>query len=266
MVTFKKLRRIFNEKGSGNVVSKTINVSSFLQLHLCTQCNVEIICSGEEKVVIEMDDNLITGVRVDNSINTLFVTQDLKQNIPQFSYGKITIFCKSLEALYITSHADVRTVKPLVSTSPVVVKTVSHGDVNLQLEAPSIKVITTNHGDFTLKCKTENLVMNNASKGDLSVELTGASVEINHKGRGDILLTGSCNELSVCLEGQGDIDAAALKAETVKVKNIGHGDTVVCATVSLSIENLGHGDVIYNGGGVLQELTHSGHGKVQPRG
>lgn len=265
MVTFKKLRRIFNEKGSSRVITRTVEVTSFLQLHLCTQCNVEIVCADEEKVVIEMDDNLIEGVRVDNSIKTLFVTQDLKQNIPLFTYGKITIYCKTLEALYITSHADVRTVKPLVSKSGVVVKTVTHGDVHLELEAPSIKVMATNHGDFTLKCVTENLVVNNASKGDMSLDIRGASVEINHKGRGDMELHGSCDKLSICNEGHGDIDGAGLVAVKANVKSIGHGDTVVFASGELRIQNLGHGDVTYSGGGELVDLTHSGHGKIQNR-
>ncbi|MTK52548.1 DUF2807 domain-containing protein [Paludibacter sp.] len=266
MVTFKKLRRIFNEKGSGNVVSKTIAVSPFLQLHLCTQCNVEIVQSDEEKVVIEMDDNLIDGVRVDNSIKTLFVTQDLRQKIPLFTYGKITIYCHALEALYVTSHADIKTVKPLESKYAMVIKTVSHGDVFVELKAPSVKVMSTNHGDFTLKCETNDLVINNASKGDLNLDLKGAAVEINHKGRGDMVLTGSCDSLSICNEGHGDISGTDLVSRDVNVKSIGHGDTTVFASHSIKIQNLGHGDVAYCGDGELEDLSHTGHGKVQHKG
>jgi hypothetical protein len=265
MVTFKKLRRIFNEKGSGNVVSKTIAVSPFLQLHLCTQCNVEIIQSDEEKVVIEMDDNLIDGVRVDNSIKTLFVTQDVQQKIPLFSYGKITIYCRALEALYVTSHADVRSVKPIESKYAMVIKTVTHGDVYLELKASSIKVMSTNHGDFTLKCETNDLVVNNASKGDLNLEVKGAAVEINHKGRGDMTLSGTCDQLTICNEGHGDIAGHELVTRDANVKSIGHGDASVYASHSIKIQNLGHGDVAYYGEGELQDLSHTGHGKVQHR-
>lgn len=247
------------------MVSKTIIVEPFLQLHLCTQCNVEIVSSDEEKVIIEMDDNLIEGVRVDNSIKTLFVTQDVRQKVPLFTQGKITVFCKSLEALYITSHADIRTANPIVSQSSVIVKTVTHGDVLLELKAPSVKVMTTNHGDFVLKCFAENLVVNSASKGDLNMEFHGDSAEINHKGRGDVSLSGQCLDLTLSNEGHGDIDGTAFSAQTANIKSTGHGDTLVSVLRSLRIQNLGHGDVIYSGSGELQELTHSGHGKVLHR-
>ena len=266
MVTFKKLRRIFNVKGSGNVITKTIVVNPFIQLHLCTQCNVDIVQADEEKVVIEMDDNLIDGVKVDNSIKTLFVTQDTRQKVPLFTFGKITIYCHRLEAIYVTSHADIQTVTPIDSDLPMTIKSVSHGDVRFEINAPSLKVMATNHGDFILKCKTPNLVINNASKGDLNLEVEGTSVEINHKGRGDMELKGMCDTLNISNEGHGDIEGKSLDAKAIVLKNMGHGDTSVSAMESIKIQSLGHGDITYYGPGELLEIIHTGHGKVQHKG
>jgi hypothetical protein len=265
MVTFKKLRRIFNVKGSGNVVSKTIQVEPFLQLHLCTHCNVDIVQADEEKVVVELDDNLIDSVRVDNSIKTLFVTQDTRQKVPLFTYGKITIYCHKLEAIYVTSHADIQTVSPVVTDLPMTIKTVSHGDMRLELIAPALKITATNHGDLTLKCQVDNLLVNNASKGDLNLDVQGISIEINHKGRGDIEAKGTCDSLNITNEGHGDIIGKQLNAKKVCLKNMGHGDTSVSASEWLKIQNLGHGDIAYYGTGELQELSHTGHGKVQQK-
>jgi hypothetical protein len=188
------------------------------------------------------------------------------KKIPLFTYGKITIYCHALEALYVTSHADVRSVKPIESKFGIVIKTVTHGDVYLELKAPSIKVMSTNHGDFALKCETNDLVVNNASKGDINLEMKGVAVEVNHKGRGDMMLTGSCDALTICNEGHGDISGYELITKDVNVKSIGHGDTSVYASHTIKIQNLGHGDVVYYGEGELQDLSHTGHGKVQHRG
>jgi hypothetical protein len=266
MVSFKKLRRIFDEKGSGNIITKTIQVEPFLQLHLCTHCTVEIVQAAEEKVVVETDDNLIDHIRVDNSIKTLYITPANGMKTPLYTFGKITVYCKSLEAIYMTSHGDMCSLTPIVSDKPITIKTVSHGDITLDLQAPVIRLTTTNHGDLALKCSGESLQINNVSKGDLNIVAKVSTVEINNKGRGDILLKGECDALSISNMGHGDIEAGDLESHKVQIDNSGHGDVIVRASESIGINNSGHGDIVCYGTGEMTEVTHAGHGKIVRKG
>jgi hypothetical protein len=261
-VTVKKWRRILAEKGSGNVVTKTINVLPFTQLHLYTNCNVELIQSDEEKVVIEMDDNLIDCINVDNSTHALYVNSKKRIHMPTFTKGKITIYFRQLEAIYMTTHGDVATCSTINSAQPFLLKMVCHGDSMFDVTAPEMKVNATNHGDFSLRFRGKKLEVNNISNGYFSFNVEAEQVELAQGGHGDLFLSGSGSSLNVTNSGHGDVNAETFHAARITLLSCGHGDTIVNASNYLAIHALGHGAVIYLGTPTVRLVSHSGHGKI----
>ncbi len=261
-VTVKKWRRILAEKGSGNVVIKTINVLPFTQLHLYTNCNVALVQSDEEKVVIEMDDNLIDSINVDNATHALYVNSKKRIHVPTFTQGKITIYFRQLEAIYMTTHGDVSTYSPLILSHAFVLKMVCHGDTMFDVSAPEMKINATNHGDFSLHFRGQKLEMNNISSGDSRLNIEVEQVELVQEGHGDLFLSGNGSSLNVANSGHGDVNADAFLAARVTLLSRGHGDTVVNASDHLAIHALGHGSVIYLGTPTVRLVSHSGHGKI----
>ena len=70
------------EQGTGNIISKTINVNSFIRLHVSISGYVELIQADEEKVIIETDDNLVDFIQTENSGRTLYVTGEVNGASP----------------------------------------------------------------------------------------------------------------------------------------------------------------------------------------
>lgn len=261
-VTVKKWPRILAEKGSGNIIVKTINVLPFTQLHLYTHCNVALVQSNEEKVVIEMDDNLIDCMNVDNSTHALYVNSKKRVHMPTFTQGRIVIYFRQLEAIYMTTHGDVSTSSPMTLSRPFVLKMVCHGDTMFDIKAPEIKIHATNHGDFSLRFCGQKLEMNNTSSGDSRLNVEAEQVELVQEGHGDLHLSGDGSLLNVANSGHGDVNAESFHASRVTLFSRGHGDSIVNASDHLAIHALGHGSVIYHGAPTVRLVSHSGHGKI----
>lgn len=261
-VTVRKWRRILAEKGSGNVVTKTINVLPFAQLHLYTNCNVTLVQSDKEKVAIEMDDNLIDCIHVDNATYALYVNFKKRTHVPTFTKGEITIYFRQLEAIHMATHGDVRTRVPILLDKPLKIKMVNHGDTVFDVVSPQMEVKATNHGDFLLRFRGQKLEMNCISGGDSRLDVEADEVEFVQEGRGDVHLFGNSTSLNVANSGHGDFNAETFRANRVTVLSRGHGDTIVNVSDHLAIHSLGHGDVIYHGNPTVRLVSHSGHGKI----
>ena len=226
MVSFKKLRQMVIVQGSGNIVSKTSLVSSFLRLHLSARGEILLIPSDEEKVVIESDDNLIEYTGVMNSGRTLYITNESTMRSPRYTEQRIHIYIRQLDTLQISSDlATVRCTDVLRLSSPLKVKVQGHGDTYLNVDVPSLNVLNQCHGLLHLSGRA-------------------GSVEIKN-------------------QSHGNLDARELVAGDLKLKNMAHGNVDVHATGNISIVHMGHGHVHYLGDAVLKEMKQMGNGEVR---
>jgi hypothetical protein len=227
MVNFKKLRQLIQTKGNGNVISREIQVSSFLRLQLVINGNAELIQSDEEKVVIEADENLQDYFEVVNSGKTLYITSGNKLWIPIFTKLSIKVYCRQLQMLYNASHGEVTSGNQLICSDPIEIKVQAHGDTFLNLKAPLVKLSAVCHGDIELKGECHELIIKNASHGDLNCK--------------------------------------AMIADIATVSNASHGDLKLYSKEEISIKHAGHGDIHYYGEGKLKNIVHHGHGEVKHR-
>jgi hypothetical protein len=227
MVNFKKLRQLVQTKGNGKIVTREIQVSSFLRLQVVINGNAEILQSDEEKVVIETDENLQEYFEVVNSGKTLYVTSGNKVWIPVFTKLNIKIHCRQLQSLYIASHGEVCCGNQLECSDPLEVKIQAHGDTSLNIKAPVLKMNCACHGDVDLK--------------------------------------GECHELSIRNASHGDLDCKGMIADITTLSNASHGDIKLYSKEEISIKHAGHGDVYYYGEGKLKNIVHHGHGEVKHR-
>jgi hypothetical protein len=227
MVNFKKLRQLIQARGNGNVITKEIEVSSFLRLQLVVNGNVELIQSDEEKVVIETDENLMDYFEVVNSGKTLYITSGNKLWIPVFTKLTIRVYCRQLQSVYNASHGDVCCGNQLCCPETFEIKVHAHGDTSLNVKAPVVKLNCACHGDVSLK--------------------------------------GECHELSVKNASHGDLDCKGMLSDITSLSNASHGDITLFSKEEISIKHAGHGDVLYYGDGKLKNIVHHGHGDVKHR-
>jgi hypothetical protein len=225
MVSFKKLRQMIEVQGSGTITRKEIPVSSFLRLHLSARGTVQIEQADEEKVIIETDENLLDYFEVVNSGRTLYITSEAKLRKPVFSSLKIIVRVRQIDTIYNASQGNVESINPIISTEPITIKIDSHGDTNLQIQAPKIELGMACHGNVTL--------------------------------------SGECGEINIKDSAHGNLDCKNLKARHVNLRNMSHGNILLYAEETIAIKHMGHGFVHYYGPGRLKDVKQYGHGEVK---
>ena len=218
---------MIKEKGTGNIISQTINVSSFVRLHVSISGHVELIQADEEKVVIETDDNLVDFVHTENSGRTLYVTTEGKWRIAEFTSLRIKVFYRQLYTLYNASEkGELVCGNTLRSGEPVEIKIHSDKSTSvLDVDAASVKLITACVGDVTLK--------------------------------------GSCNLLEINAKSEGSLYAREMKVKNVVLKNYSQGNIELYGEDTIAISNYGQGYIHYWGSAVLKDIKQYGDGEVR---
>lgn len=214
-------------QGNANIVSREVQVSSFIRLHVAVKGKVELIQSDEEKVVIEADENLQEYIEVVNSGRTLYVNCEGKWQIPDFSTLKVRIYCRQLYTIHNhCSKGELISANALTSTQPVEIKIYcDKGLTKLNVHAPSIKLVTACVGDTWLQ--------------------------------------GTCDALEIKLSSDGDLYAEEMKAKNVALKNYSAGDIHLYASETLTISNFGSGNIDYYGEGMVKDIKQYGSGVVR---
>ena len=227
MKKFKKLRQMVSIQGNGKIITKEIMVSSFLQLHLCLSHEIEIHHSNEEKVVIEMDENLQDYIDVSNSGRTLYVTTDtglFKKSL--FTRCKVKVYYRQLNVINITNeNADFDCRELLDFPNDIAINIQSIGNTKLRINAPGIKLISQCEGDITLE--------------------------------------GKCHFIDIKHESEGSLNAKGLIADEVVMKHRGAGEINLFANNSITIRHSGEGNIFYYGAAILKDVIHHGGGIIQ---
>ncbi len=218
---------MIKEKGTGNIISKTISVNSFIRLHVSIGGLVELIQCEEEKVIIETDDNLVDFISTENSGRTLYITGEGKWRIAEFTSLRIKVFYRQIFNLYNASEkGELVCGNTLRSGEPVEIKIHSdRSSTALDVDAVSVKLITACVGDVKLK--------------------------------------GECTLLDINAKSEGNLDAREMKAKNVVLKNYSQGNIDLFADDTITISNYGQGNIRYWGTAVLKNIKHYGDGEVR---
>ncbi len=213
-------------KGNGNMVSKSYPISSFLRLHIAVRGTTELIQSEEEKVEVEMDENLLEHFEVQNMGRTLYVSTEGKLRTPLFTKAIVRIYFRQLDQLVIRCEGgDVVSPGQIRLSSPLDLKVQSIGMVNLNIAAPQLKVVLQSEGDC--------------------------------------ILAGECVLVHIKNQSEGHLFGKELHAQELVLRNQAEGNVEVYSEQKISIFHSGTGNVHYYGEGKLVEVRNHGHGDVR---
>jgi hypothetical protein len=150
-MNFKKLRKMLEEKGNGNIVSKEFQVSSFIRLHIAAKGRTNLIQSDEEKVIVEADENLLGCFEAMNYGRTLYISSDAKLRTPSFTHLKIDVYYRSIDTLYVRCDGgNVACGNLMTLNNPLEVKIQSVGNTHLAINGPALKIMSQCVGDVSL--------------------------------------------------------------------------------------------------------------------
>ncbi len=217
-----------SEKGSGNVVTETRQVSGFDSIQVDYPARVLISQGSTESLKIEAEDNVLPGLKTEvkgKELRIYYKSQDGKHVNPT-KIVVITITVKELSSLGFSSAGEA-TVDGLKSD-----------DLSVSLDGAG------------------NVKLNDIKAGNLSVSLSGA---------GSTTASGTADDLSVNISGFGGFNGRDLQASTVSVNISGAGSATVSAEDTLDASISGAGSVSYYGSPDVSKQI-SGVGSVRQAG
>lgn len=213
-------------KGNGNIVSRELNVSTFIRLHLGLRGQVELHQSDEEKVIVETDENLQDFFAVANAGRTLFVSTEVKFRKPVFTSCVTKIYLRQMDTLYVRNEGGHVTCPNEISLKePITIKIQSEGNTELNLVVPSIK----------LSCQTE----------------------------GNVTLRGACENIKINTMSEGNFDSSKLKAGELYIKNMSEGNVDLYAEKTIEMKHYGQGYMHYYGPAVVKDVRQYGDGEIK---
>lgn len=195
-------------KGSGNLITKDVNISSFDELEVQGLYSLVLTQGDKESLKIEADDNLQELFEVKNEGTKLIVGMKKNTNIETDNKLKVYITFKKLKSL------DLKTVGNISSA----------GNMNF-----------------------DNLKISNKSVGSLDLKVTAQTVEIDNKSVGNVNLDGKAQSATIRNKGVGKVNAGSFVVEKLDIDNSGVGSAEVNVTKEIKVKDSFLGKVTNKG-------------------
>ncbi|MDQ2692022.1 MAG: DUF2807 domain-containing protein [Chloroflexota bacterium] len=198
------------ERGSGNVVSETREVSDFQTVEISYPAEVLIRQGNTESLEIEAEDNLLPNLKteVNNGRLEVFYRREGGKHVNPTETVRITIVVKDLQNVDFSSAGEL---------------------IIEQLNTDSLEVSLSGAGNLELE----------------GIEVNALQVDLSGAGSGTA--SGVADDLDLSISGFGDFDAGDLHSQEARVEISGAGSATVWADEELDASVSGAGSVNYYG-------------------
>ena len=198
------------ERGSGNVISQTREVSDFEAVNVSYPAEVLIQQGSAESLKIEAEDNLLPNLKteVQNGTLEIFYRRENGKHVNPTKTVKITVVVKDLKNVEFTSA-----------------------------------------GELTVeKLKTDDLDVSLSGAGNMKLDqILVKSLSLSLSGAGSSTASGTADDLNLSISGFGDFKGADLHSQDAQVEISGAGSATVWVDKNLDAEISGAGSVNYYG-------------------
>jgi hypothetical protein len=210
--------------GSGNVVSRQIEVSAFSRLEVSASFTATVSVGDAEAVTVRIDDNLVDTLDVHVSGDTLHVGLRSGTSVTNATL-EADVTVRSLSAIDVSGAAAVTLADPLT--------------------ADAFSVVASGASRLTGALEI----------GDGRMELSGAS---------DVELSGSATTFTVTLSGASSLSAEQLTIDELEIDLSGASDGDVAVTGMLSAGASGASSLRYAGSPTIARSETSGASSIEP--
>src|SRR5258705_9824867 len=171
-------------EGSGNIITKTLNVQPFDQIDVSGIFTLKLSQGSKEEVKIEADDNLQDLFEVKNDGSTLVISMKKESNFKAKKKLNVYISFKKLKSMNLQTVGDVSSEQSM-SFENVKIENKSVGSVDLKLTAQSVNIDNKSVGNVTLNGKADNAIIKNKSVGSImAADFAVQSMDIDNNGIG----------------------------------------------------------------------------------
>jgi hypothetical protein len=203
-------------EGSGNIITKEVNVQSFDELTATGVFSVLLTQGSKEQVKIEADDNLQDLFEVKNDGSKLIISMKKDVNFSSKKTMKVYVTFKKIK------NMELNMVGSLTSND------------NLNFDDLSIK---------------------NKSVGSLDLKMTAQSLNVDNKSVGNVKLNGKAENAVIKNNGVGSIRAADFVVQKMDIENTGVGSAEVNAEKELKVKDSFLGRVTNKGNAPTKRMN-----------
>lgn len=198
------------ERGSGNVIEETREVSGFSKISLSGAGELRIIQGDQESLTIKAEDNLMEMIKTEVKDDTLelSIDQDWFVSVMPSKTIIFTVYVKDLNGIEISGAGKVE---------------------SDAIQTDQLDIVSSGFGDITID------------------QLTAQTLKLNISGGGNCDLSGEVATQDISIDGAGKFSAEDLKSKEIEIQISGAGDATVWATDTLRVNISGVGHVGYYG-------------------
>ena len=154
-------------EGSGNVITKDINVKSFDELIASGVFNLLLSQGDKESLKIEADDNLMDLFIIENEGSTLKIKMKKNSNFNSKKQLKVYVTFKTLKSMDLGMVGGTTSDEKLKFTD-LKLKNQSVGSVSLNMTLQTLNMENQSVGSVKLEGSAENAVVKNNSVGSIN--------------------------------------------------------------------------------------------------
>jgi hypothetical protein len=228
-------------RGSGKIVTQTIDVNNFDSVSLEGSGNVYIVQGDSESVTVETDDNILPLLETKVNGHELVLGMKPNQSIDPSKPIVYQLTVKDLNGIDLKGSGN-------FYVSPV--------------QSNNMAISLLGSGDIRIKgLATDSLAIDLSGSGNITIEeIAVKTVDTNLKGSGDIKLDGKSEAQTVSVAGSGNYLAADLETGSANISIPGSADVTVWVNDTLQVTVNGSGSVSYYGSpDIDQNGSGSGH-------
>ncbi len=102
-----------------------------------------------------------------------------------------------------------------------------------------------------------------AGKGQVELDMNAPAIKILSQSVGDVVLKGKCESLTIKNQAVGDFSAGDLVADRVSLQNSAVGNVLLHAEKEITIRHSGVGYIHYSGKANLKDVLQHGVGEIK---
>lgn len=204
--------------GNGNVIKQERTVTSFNKIDISGGFEVLINQGKEEKLELEVDENLLELIKTETKNNTLIIKSD--KSIGKAKSLKLYITVVDIKDIDVSGAVEL-TNKGTFEGENLEIDVSGAGDIDLKLEVEELKMKMSGASETNLAGKAHHFEIEISGAGELNAEkLKSRNVIVDISGAGSATVNAK-KTLNVIVSGAGSVKYKGNPKITKKVSGAG---------------------------------------------
>lgn len=269
-----------SQNGNGNIIQKEVALNTISKIINLTSANIYITNSYSDKLILEIDENLVNYIKYETHGNNI----EIKSNAKSIRPTKFNLYLNvsKLEEIENTGSGEISTTNTIksenfslnntgsgncnikVSSKVFKSEVTGSGNASIDSDADICDIEHTGSGDIKLRNINTNssIDFENTGSGKSDINLNCKNLELNLNGSGDAIIAGYSKDFNLHILGSGNLAGENFNVDNCDVKLSGSGDAEFHCKNTAEIKIMGSGDLKLSGNYKINKISTLGSGRL----